>query len=334
MYCTSMNPLLSPLSGTRNGGSPLDRFGVEQPVQPPIADRRERHERQRQRVQRDRDGHPVEVAAAADVAVVGQHDRVVGDGVRLDREDAGRRARRCRARRRAPEACSAANMRPARGAASRGATRGSASRRAAGGGSRPTPSARGAGAARAVARRTRRRCRAPPRSSSRRRRRRCGATASARASAMIPTASMPCVPLTSASPSFAPSSSGSRPARASAPAAGSAPSPVRTRPRPSSGSARHASGARSPDAPSDPCSGTAGIRSRFSISTIRSTTSTRTPEYPSASTWARSSEHRAGLDARQVGAHGGRVRRDDPALQRRPPVTGRSACRRGRRSRS
>jgi len=111
---------------------------------------------------------------------------------------------------------------------------------------------------------------------------------SARASAMIPTASMPCVPLTSARPSFAPSSSGARPARDSAPAAGSAPSPVSSRPRPSSGSARHASGARSPDAPSDPCWGTAGIRSRFSISTIRSTTSTRTPECPSASTCARS----------------------------------------------
>ena len=70
---------------------------------------------------------------------------------------------------------------------------------------------------------------------------------------------MNCVPLMSASPSFAASSIGARPACASASAAGhrlaadacASPSPTRT-------SARCASGARSPLAPSDPREGTTG----------------------------------------------------------------------------
>ena len=112
---------------------------------------------------------------------------------------------------------------------------------------------------------------------------------SARETARIPIASIPCVPLTSARPSLALSSSGSSPAeRRTSPAGLGSPS-TSSSPRPTSGSARFASGARSPDAPSEPCSGTTGIRSRFSISTIRSTTSARTPECPSASTCARSS---------------------------------------------
>ena len=49
-----------------------------------------------------------------------------------------------------------------------------------------------------------------------------------------------------------------QPARCIAPAAGSVPTSVSTSPAPISGSARFASGARSPDAPSDPCSGTDG----------------------------------------------------------------------------
>ncbi len=49
---------------------PVGPRRVEQAVQATVADRCERDERQRQCVQRDRDRHPVEVAAAADVAVV------------------------------------------------------------------------------------------------------------------------------------------------------------------------------------------------------------------------------------------------------------------------
>ena len=115
------------------------------------------------------------------------------------------------------------------------------------------------------------------------------ASDAARSVARMPIASMPCVPFTRASPSFASSISGESPARAIAAGAGSAPpSGASTSPWPISGRARFASGARSPDAPSDPCWGTAGITSSFSIETIRSTTSGRTPECPRASTWARS----------------------------------------------
>ena len=74
-------------------------------------------------------------------------------------------------------------------------------------------------------------------------------------------APMNCVPLTSERPSFASRRSGSSPARASAsPPASSSPS-NRARPSPTSGSARCASGARSPLAPTDPRLGTSGTTS-------------------------------------------------------------------------
>ena len=65
---------------------PVRRSRIEQSVQATVADRRDRHERQRERIERDRHGHPMEVAAAPDVVVLGQHDRVVRDAVHLDRE--------------------------------------------------------------------------------------------------------------------------------------------------------------------------------------------------------------------------------------------------------
>ncbi len=100
-----------------------------------------------------------------------------------------------------------------------------------------------------------------------------------RSAARMPIASIPCVPFTRARPSLASSRMGSSPARAMAGAAGSTPpSGASTSPWPISGSARFASGARSPDAPSEPCSGTAGITSWLSISTIRSIRAGRTPE--------------------------------------------------------
>ena len=55
-----------------------------------------------------------------------------------------------------------------------------------------------------------------------------------------------------------------------------------------SGSARCASGARSPDAPTLPCSGTTGWMPSARNSQIRSTSSGRQPEWPSASVFARS----------------------------------------------
>ncbi len=103
-------------------------------------------------------------------------------------------------------------------------------------------------------------------------------------------ASMPSVPLISASPSLAASSIGARPARRSASAAGArSPSGPSTQPSPSSTSAQCASGARSPEAPSEPCSGTHGVTSWLSRSTSASATSGRTPERPRASERTRSS---------------------------------------------
>ena len=89
-----------------------------------------------------------------------------------------------------------------------------------------------------------------------------------------------CVPLTNASPSFASSPIGSRPcARTALP---SSPSPIIA-------SARCASGARSPDAPTLPCDGTRGCTRWFSIATMSSGSAGRTPLVPRTSTLARNS---------------------------------------------
>jgi hypothetical protein len=72
--------------------------------------------------------------------------------------------------------------------------------------------------------------------------------------------SMPSVPLISARPSFSASTIGVMPASASASRAGcSTPSAVRTSPSPMAASAQCASGARSPEHPSDPYSRTTGV---------------------------------------------------------------------------
>ena len=105
---------------------------------------------------------------------------------------------------------------------------------------------------------------------------------SARARISIPR--MPSVPLISARPSFGPSTGGSIPARSSAAAAGTGRSSASsTSPSPSIASAQWASGARSPLAPSDPCSGTTGSSPSASIATIVSASSGRAPEKPIAS---------------------------------------------------
>jgi len=84
------------------------------------------------------------------------------------------------------------------------------------------------------------------------------ATFSASTTARQPSAAMSAVPFVSARPSFASRVTGASPARCSAssplmrcPPYSASPSPIRTR-------AMCASGARSPDAPSEPCAGTMG----------------------------------------------------------------------------
>ena len=129
---------------------------------------------------------------------------------------------------------------------------------------------------------------------------------------------MPCVPLTSASPSFAASSSGASPSRASASAAGSAPSAVEHLDPGRSAAARGtraARGLRTPPgslAPAPPGS-RRGSASRPSARRSRR----RTPEWPSASTWARSSSIARDSGTRQVRPDRGRVRHHDAVLQRR-----------------
>ncbi len=64
-----------------------------------------------------------------------------------------------------------------------------------------------------------------------------------------------CVPLSSASPSLGPSTTGCSPASPSASRAATTRPEIRASPSPISTAARCASGARSPDAPTDPCDG-------------------------------------------------------------------------------
>ena len=100
--------------------------------------------------------------------------------------------------------------------------------------------------------------------------------------------SIPSVPLIRARPSLARSTSGSRPAAASAVAPStSEPSARRAAPSPSSTSAADASGARSPLAPSEPCSRTTGVTPAASRASIVSATTGRAPEKPIARLRAR-----------------------------------------------
>ncbi len=88
------------------------------------------------------------------------------------------------------------------------------------------------------------------------------------------------VPLISASPSFAASVIGASPAAASASAPGSTRPPYSACPAPSIAAAMCASGARSPEAPTEPWTGTTGVTARSSIPCSSSTSSQRTPEAP------------------------------------------------------
>ena len=108
------------------------------------------------------------------------------------------------------------------------------------------------------------------------------------ASTSIP--SMPSVPLISARPSFSRSVTGSISAAASASAAGRRePAASRTVPSPVSASAHAASGARSPEQPSDPYSATTGVIPAVSSAAYRRAVPSRTPVRPVASVDRRSS---------------------------------------------
>ena len=101
---------------------------------------------------------------------------------------------------------------------------------------------------------------------------------------------MNCVPLISDSPSFASQPIGSSPIRASASrAVEQLARRIHASPSPTSGSARCASGARSPRRRPSRGSARTARRPRFRHSSSSSTVSTRAPELPFASAFARSS---------------------------------------------
>jgi len=104
--------------------------------------------------------------------------------------------------------------------------------------------------------------------------------------------SMPSVPLISARPSFSARTTGSIPAAFSASPAGIGMSTgplTRTSPSPMAASAQCASGARSPEQPSDPYSRTTGVIPALSILAYVCAVDRRTPVRPVASVDSRSS---------------------------------------------
>ena len=106
--------------------------------------------------------------------------------------------------------------------------------------------------------------------------------------ARLTRASIPCVPFRRERPSFASRATGAMPARRRASAPGSV-SPLRwARPSPMTTWARCASGARSPDAPTEPCDGVTGNTLALSMAQRVSTTIGRMPLNPLARALARS----------------------------------------------
>ena len=90
------------------------------------------------------------------------------------------------------------------------------------------------------------------------------------------------VPLISASPSLAASTTGAMPAASSAARASTSWPATRTWPTPSSASVMCANGARSPEAPTEPLAGIAGMMPALTSAIKVSTITGRTPEKPRA----------------------------------------------------
>ena len=244
---------------------------VDQQRRAPLADRAELGQRDLGEVEGQRDRLAVEVAAADDPAAAGrdrassahaaagEDERVVGGRVELDVEDAAEVVERVADR--------AVDLRDAAqrvrvldlvGVAVVAGLELAVAQQVAQLARRPRPG-RGAAGRAGTPRRTRRPSRAAPRRSSPRRRWPSGRAGPRRPGASAPMAPIIWVPLRSARPSLASSVSGSRPAsRRATQRRHPTDPPSSTSPRPMSGSARWASGARSPDAPTLPCSGTTG----------------------------------------------------------------------------
>ena len=109
--------------------------------------------------------------------------------------------------------------------------------------------------------------------------------------------------------------SGSSPVSRSASRPGITCPPSSTSPRPISGSARCASGARSPDAPTLPWEGTTGWIPASRNASSRSTSSGRQPEWPSASVFARRSSIARTTSRGKRRAHAHRVADEQVLLE-------------------
>ena len=101
-----------------------------------------------------------------------------------------------------------------------------------------------------------------------------------------------------------------------------------------SDSARCASGARSPLAPTLPCSGIGGQSPAFSIATSVSASTARAPEYPFAMHVRAEQHHRARLALGEQRPDAGRVAAHEVDLQLGEPVAAGSRSRTACRSRS
>ena len=130
---------------------------------------------------------------------------------------------------------------------------------------------------------------------------------------------MPSVPLVSASPSFSASSSGLRARAARAPRRRAGAVADRTSPSPSSASAAWASGARSPLAPSEPCSGTTGTMPALSSVDDRLGDDRAGPARAEREGPGPEEHHRPHDLVLDRGAHPGGVRPDQRDLQRGAP---------------
>ena len=277
-----MKPVFRPASAVRNGGRRETLLSISIAMRrsaiAPISAIAQRH-----RVGGQRHRLGVEVAAGDHRAVVGEHQRVVGHRVGLAQQhqrgmaqlvEAGAHHLRLAAQAvRVLHAVVAFEVR----------ARGSRCRRAARGSTAPRRSGRAGRAARGCADRTGRRCRARRRPSARRSTSAASSTGSKASSACSASAVETCVPLISARPSLAasaqrrrcrPRAARQRPACA-APSTSISPSPI-------SASVMCASGARSPEAPTEPWHGMHGTRPALCTASSVSITTGRTPEWPRA----------------------------------------------------
>ena len=124
-----------------------------------------------------------------------------------------------------------------------------------------------------------------------------------------------CVPFNNANPSLGPSDSGTRPAWASAASAGIRSPATKISPTPIIVAVRCDKGARSPEAPTEPCDGITGVRPWARKASSIATVEGLTPDAPCArlANFSAIISRTVGTD---IGLPTGRVRKHEVALER------------------